>query len=244
VTDTLTRWVICIALGLAWVVFTQWRAPGGTLRAVARAALGGAAAFALSLLAYGLLQRAGLAPTWEEVVRGGAGAIGAAVLVGVVEEGAKLAGAALAGGEQRRRHEWDALRSVAGVSSAFAALEAGLTLVGVPWGLLAVRASLAPVVHTMLAAPMAPALAPGSRRVRLRRAGAGVAFAVWAHALGDWGIARGGAGLAVGALGAFLPTFWLFVRARRAVGWPMPWEQAAVALKRFRARAIGDADAG
>jgi len=239
VTDTLARWAICIALGVSWVVLTQWRAPDGTLRAAARAALGGGAAFSLSLLAYGLLQRAGLAPTWEEVVRGGAGAVGAAVLVGLVEEGGKLAGAALAGRERPPRNESEALRYVAGVSSAFAALEAGLALAGVPWGLLVVRAAFAPVVHTMLAAPMAPALAPGSRRVRLRRVGAGVAFAVWAHALGDWGVARGGEGLAAGALGASLPAFWLFVRTRRALGWPMPWEQAAVALKRLRGRTIG-----
>lgn len=235
------RWAGCLALGLAWVVVTQWRAPGGTARAVARTALGGAAAFALSLLCYGLLQRAGLAPTWEEVVRGGAGAVGAAVLVGLIEEGSKLAGAALAGEHPARRHEWDALRSIAGVSSAFAALEAGLVLADVPWGLLLVRAGLAPVVHTMLAAPMAPSLAPGATRTRIRRASAGVAFAVWAHALGDWGIARGGAGLAVGALGACVPTFWLFIRARRAVGWPMPWEQAAAMVRRVRGRAAGGA---
>jgi RsiW-degrading membrane proteinase PrsW (M82 family) len=220
---------LCGGLGLFWATLFSWRAPGGTLRAAARAVLGGALAAFLALGSYGLLERAGWAPSWDAVVAGGWTALATALLVGALEETAKLLACVAAGADPPRRDIWEGLRVVGGVSAVFAVIEVAVALRGAPAGVAAFRAVFAPLAHGLLAAPFAPFLAslPGARHPRWPRRGVlvGLAAAVLAHGLSDFFLGRPGWGPWAYAATLLVPTLWLFVYTRRLIGWPMPWER-------------------
>jgi len=222
----LQLWIPAATLGAAWAVGASWRAPGGTLRTALRGLLGGGAAAGLATSAFGLLQAAGYEARWEEMVRGGWGPVALACIIGLVEEGSKFLGILLA--SEGRPGLIGALRTTTGVAAGFAALEAAMTLQGVSLPLALGRAALAPMAHLLLALPLAAgAAAPG--RWGLRLAGALVAAALL-HGAADWGLSLAHGGPAVYAGALLAPTLWFFVRARRALGWPMPWERTLHSL--------------
>lgn len=220
---------LCGGLGLLWATLFSWRAPGGMPLAAARMVLGGAMAALLALGSYGLLERAGWAPSWEAVEAGGFTALLVAVGVGALEETAKLLACVAAGADPPRRDIWDGLRVVGGVAAVFAVIEAAIGLRGAPAGVAIFRAVFAPLAHGILSAPLAPYLVslPGARHPRWPRPGVarGLAAAILAHGLSDYFLGRPGWGPWAYGATLLVPTLWLFVYTRRLIGWPMPWER-------------------
>src|SRR5690349_223990 len=82
----------CAVSGAAWTALAAWK---GELRGrlAARALLAGVGAFGVALIGYELAAIAGLLVEWELVLRGELGTAAlVATVIGIVEEGAKLAG--------------------------------------------------------------------------------------------------------------------------------------------------------
>ncbi|HET9599431.1 MAG TPA: PrsW family glutamic-type intramembrane protease [Anaeromyxobacteraceae bacterium] len=215
-------WLLaCAALGGLWILAANWRAES-TWRAAVRGVLGGLAALGTAAIGYEVLAALELMPRWEAIAGPALGpAVGFALLVGGVEELAKLAGVVLAAPaarspQQRRRA---VVRTTASVAAVFALAEAALALPGASWPVALSRAALGPVAHALLAAPFAVALADATgvspRRLALRVAIA-VALAAALHAAGDWSIAHPGWGQVGFAAALLAPALWLFLRARRA----------------------------
>ncbi len=205
----------CAALAVAWVAGSSWKAEGGAMRAALRGSLGGAAAVALAFVGYGALQFLGLEVSWERVAGGAWPAIGFALLIGLVEEGAKLAGIALAAG--RSSDERSLIRATASVAAVFAIAEAALALGGASWPVALGRAALGPVAHALLGVPLAVALARGGARRNVglpARLGVALTAAALLHGLGDWSLARPGLGQAGYAAALLAPALWLFLRER------------------------------
>ncbi len=138
--------------GAAWAQLAARRA--GFRRAFAlRALLGGAAAFGLAFVAYDLCDLAGLPFRWERILRGDATSFALAGAIGLVEEGAKLAGILLA---VDRGYRWRAvLAASVGVAAGFAAFETLLLLHEQPSASALAHAALAPIAHALLAVPLA-----------------------------------------------------------------------------------------
>jgi RsiW-degrading membrane proteinase PrsW (M82 family) len=156
---------LCAACGLAWISLVSWRTPGSTVATAIRGFLGSLAAFGLAYGGYFLLEHAGMQVNWAEVTGGGASSVLVVSAIGLVEEGAKLVGMAIAAVGARSDR-----RSVAGtiltVSAGFAALEAAFSLASTEPHLALVRAVLAPVAHAALSAPLAPILLGGRNGMR------------------------------------------------------------------------------
>jgi RsiW-degrading membrane proteinase PrsW (M82 family) len=215
-----TPWIlVCAALGGLWILAANWRAESAWQSAL-RGLLGGLAALGTAGIGYGLLAAFGLEPRWEWIERGAWPAVGFALLIGGVEELAKLAGVVLAAPVPRspkhRRHS--VLRTTTSVAAVFAVAETALALRGASWAVALGRAALGPVAHALLAAPFAVALADatGVSRPRLAlRVGVAVALAATLHAAGDWSIAHQGWGQLGFAAALLAPALWLFLRARR-----------------------------
>jgi RsiW-degrading membrane proteinase PrsW (M82 family) len=204
-----------VALGLPWALAGSWRASDGTLCRTARAALGGLAAGELAWLAYGLLDLAGLGVRFERLEHGDLFALGIAAMVGLVEEGAKLAGALIA----LPRFPCDArdrFRIVLAVAAAFATVEAVLVLPGAAWPVLLGRAAFAPVAHALLSAPVALAFAGagGSSARTASRVAGGLLAAAALHALGDFSLTQLAWGRAAFAATLLMPAIWLYARGR------------------------------
>jgi len=224
----LRLWSIAALLGVAWALATSWRAPRGTMYTAARGMLGGAGAVGIALCAYGLLQAAGLEPRWDRMLAGGWGALGVAVVIGFVEEAAKLLGVVLARDRGHPRGLRGALRVTAGVAAAYAVLEAALTLRGAALPVALGRTALAPVAHAALSVPIGLAFAAGAAlggRAWPRLATALLVSAAL-HGAADWSLTLPRVGPFLYAAVLLAPTLWLFVHARRLAGWPMPWQAA------------------
>jgi RsiW-degrading membrane proteinase PrsW (M82 family) len=215
-------WLLaCATLGGLWILAANWRAES-TWRAALRGLLGGLAALGTAAIGYEVLTAMELEPRWEWISGPALGpAIGFALLVGGVEEVAKLAGVVLAApvarSPQHRRRA--VVRTTASVAAVFALAEAAFALRGASWPVALSRAALGPVAHALLAAPFAIALADAtglSRRRLALRVGVAVALAAALHAAGDWSIAHPGWGQVGFAAALLAPAFWLFLRARRA----------------------------
>ena len=207
--------VACVALGAPWALAGSWRACGGTLSRTARAALGGIAAAELAWLAYGVLELAGLGVRFEWLERGDFRALGLAAIVGLVEEGAKLAGA-LISLPHARCDARERARIVLAVAAAFATVEAVLVLPGAAWPVLVGRAACAPVAHALLAVPVALALAGagGASAGAAPKIAGGLFVAALLHALGDFSLMRPPWGRAAFAATLLLPAIWLYARGR------------------------------
>ncbi len=209
----------CIALGAPWAVAGSWRAPDGTLVRTARAALGGIAAAELAWAAFGLLEVAGIDVRFEWVARGDGRALVITMLIGLAEEGAKLAGAILAT-PPARCHPRERFRMVLAVAAVFATVEAVLVLPGATWPVVLGRAAFAPVAHALLAVPVAFAFSAVGGAASFR-GGAQLAAALLAsallHAFGDWSVARPAWGRVGYAVTLLLPALWLYARDR----WPL-----------------------
>ena len=216
----------CAALGVLWVMGASWdRGRGGAATAL-RGALGGLLALETAWAAYGLVQAAGLDIRWDWLSGGAWPALGAAVGIGFIEEGAKLTGIALAVSPPRRGHRRsNVLRTAAAAAAVFAVAEAALALRGASWPIALGRAALGPVAHALLAAPFAVVLSEASgssrRRVALRIGGT-LVLAAALHGLGDWSIARPGWGQVGIAAVLLAPALWLFAYARTSESLPLP----------------------
>jgi RsiW-degrading membrane proteinase PrsW (M82 family) len=206
----------CAASAIAWATLAAWRARQGTFVPAARALLGGGAAFGLAYAAYELAPLAGLDPRWEQLLAGDARALALAVSIGLVEEGAKLAGILLA--VERRARLSSVLAASMGVAAGFSALEALLVLPGLSTSPAEyARVALGPVAHAALAVPLAFGVAAGEERGRWAWLGLVPALVAAAalHGAGDLSLTfplLGKVGYAAAMAG---PAVWLFARARR-----------------------------
>jgi RsiW-degrading membrane proteinase PrsW (M82 family) len=205
------------ASGIAWAQLAAWRAGQGKAPFAVRSLLGGAAAFALAVSAYDLSVLAGVNVRWETLERGDEGAVLLAAVIGLVEEGAKLAGLLLVIDRTFRRRT--VLAAAIGVAAGFAALEGLAVLRGHASAAVLARAALAPVAHAVLALPLAAGTA-----IALRYRGGWLALApallasAALHAAGDLSLARphvGPIGYAA-ALAAPAVALFLAEHARRA----------------------------
>ncbi len=205
--------------GAAWAQLAARRAGEGRGAFPLRALLGGAAAFGIALSAYDLAAAAGAELRFEGLAGGGAAALLAALAIGLVEEGAKLAGLLLA--VERGLGRGAIAAAGAGVSAGFAALEAILVLHGETSAPAFARAALGPVAHALLAAPLAVGVAAAhARRARpwVPVVPALLASAVL-HGAADLSLAVprvGGAGYALALAAPAVAAFALARRGRRA----------------------------
>lgn len=201
--------------GAAWARLAAVRAADGARAgSTALPLLAGVAAAGMALAAYDLLARAGLAVAWETVVAGGGVGVAAALAIGLVEEGAKLAGLLLVAERPSSRRA--ALASAVGVAAGFAAVETALTLRGAPPAAALARAAFGPVAHALLALPLAAGVAAAGHRppVRALLLGAALAGAAALHAVGDLALARAGGGRLAYAAALAAPAVALFAAAR------------------------------
>ena len=168
--------------------------------------------------AYALVQALGVDIRWDWLSAGPWPALGAAAGIGLIEEGAKLAGIALAVSPPRRgNRRSNVLRTAAGAAAVFAVAEAALALRGASWPIALGRAALGPVAHALLATPFAVVLAEASgvsRRRLALRVGGTLLLAAALHGLGDWSIARPGWGQWGFAAVLLAPALWLYAHAR------------------------------
>jgi RsiW-degrading membrane proteinase PrsW (M82 family) len=219
--------VLAAAGATAWAAIAAARAPGPRRELVLRGLLGGGAAFGLALVAYDLLGAAGFGPRWEAVLAGSWPALATALVIGLVEEGAKLGGIALS--MRRAEQPGAVMATTVGVCAAFAGLETATALTGAPMGLAAGRALLAPVAHAVLAAPIGFAVAAASRRgwrVGLVAVPAAVLLAAALHALGDLALAAPRFGRIGFAAALVAPVLVIYLHARRLVAVPVPVARA------------------
>lgn len=201
--------------GAAWAQLAAHRAGEGRGAFALRALLGGAAAFGIALCAYDVAAVLGAEVRYERLARGDAAALVAALAIGLVEEGAKLAGILLV--LERGAGRRAVAAAAVGVAAGFAALEATLVLHGELSAPALTRAALGPVAHALLAAPLA--LGVAAALARAARPWLPIAPALLAsaalHGVADLSLALprvGGAGYAL-ALAA--PALVAFARARR-----------------------------
>lgn len=208
----------CVALGGAWIALATGRGRGRRLDAALRGLLGGLAAFGAAMAGYDVLQLAGVTLDWGLITGGTWAAAGLALLVGLLEEGAKLIGVVLAAPPWRDRSP-GVLRTSLAVVSVFAVAEAALALQGAGWAVGLTRLAFGPVAHAALAAPFAVVLSERDRggrgRLALRLAVALVAAASL-HGFGDWSVAHRGWGRLAFAVSLLAPTLWFYAQRRRA----------------------------
>jgi RsiW-degrading membrane proteinase PrsW (M82 family) len=219
-------WILALSVtatgsGVTWARLAALRAGERRAGFALQALLGGAAAFGLALAAYEAATRAGLDLRWERLTRGAVAAFLLAGAVGLVEEGAKLAGVLLV--VERGVRTRAVLAVAAGVAAGFAALESLVVLGGAPSGAAVARAALAPVAHALLLVPVALAVAPA---LRTRRPAVALVLPLAAsaalHGAGDLSLALPGVGHAGYALALAAPAVVLFARARRRRAAPAP----------------------
>lgn len=211
----------CFASGIAWASAAARRAGEGGARLAPYALFGGAAAFGLAVLAYDLLSATGVRVEWSALVRGDVAAAAAlAIAIGLVEEGAKLAGILLV--VERGWRTAPVLGAAVGVSAGFAALEAFTTLQGWASPVALARVALGPAAHAMLALPLAVGVAAAGRAERRAwlPVALGLAASAALHAAGDLSLARAPAGQLGYGLALLAAPLWLFVRARLAARGP------------------------
>lgn len=201
--------------GAAWAQLAATRAGHRRTQLAARALLGGAAAFGIAWCAYDVAAIAGVELTWARMTHGGGGALLAAAAIGLVEEGAKLAGLLLV--TERGLRRGAILAAAAGVAAGFSALEALLVLHGETTAPAFARAVFGPVAHALLMVPLALGAVAALRRTRLPWLPLAPALAASAalHGGGDLSLALpwvGGAGYAAALV---LPALILFARGHR-----------------------------
>lgn len=204
--------------GAAWAQLAARRAGEARGGFALRALLGGVAAFGIGLVAYDLAALLGAEIRFEQLAVGGAGALGVALAIGVVEEGAKLAGLLLV--VERGLRRGAILAAAAGVAAGFAALEAILVLDGETSAAAFARAALAPVAHALLAAPLAIGVAAAEARGCRRWVPILPALLASAtlHGSADLSLAIGPLGGAGYALALAAPALVAFAQARRGRG--------------------------
>lgn len=219
-------WVFALSLaattsGAAWARLAAVRAGERRFGFALHALLGGAAAFGLALAAYEAATRIGIDVRWERLGRGDAAAFLLAGAIGLVEEGAKLAGILLV--VERGVRTRAALAVAFGVAAGFATLETLVVLGGEASGTAFTRAAFAPIAHALLLIPAALAVAPALRTARPALALVlPLAACAALHGAGDLALALPGVGQAGYALALAAPAAVLYARARRRRPAPPP----------------------
>jgi hypothetical protein len=223
-------WVLALSVaatgsGAAWARLAAARAGERRAGFALHALLGGVAAFGLALAAYEAATRLGVDVRWERLARGDGTAFALAAAIGLIEEGAKLAGILLV--VERGVRTRGALAVAFGVAAGFSALETVVTLSADPGAVAFLRAALGPIAHALLLVPTALAVAPA---LRARRPALALALPLAAsaalHGAGDLSLALPGVGAVGFALALAAPALVLFARARRR---PLPASAAAAA---------------
>ncbi len=226
----------CAALAALWVLAASWNRERGSGATALRGVLGGLAALVTAWGAYALVHAVGVDLRWDWLSGASWPALGAAAGIGLIEEGAKLTGIALAVSPARRgNRRSNVLRTAAAAAAVFAVAEAALVLRGASWPMALGRAALGPVAHALLAAPFAVALAEASgvsRRRLALRVGGTLLLAAALHGLGDWSIARPGWGQVGFAAVLLAPALWLFAHARAVERVPIRWADGFAARSR------------
>jgi RsiW-degrading membrane proteinase PrsW (M82 family) len=218
---------LATASAVGWSLAGAARVARGQREVALRGLLGGAAAFGVALSAYQLLSLGGLDPRWERVLGGGWPAVIATLIIGLVEEGAKLAGLLLV-----VRQAWrpgQVMAMTIGVAAAFGGLETALSLAGGPPPAAIARALLSPVAHAVLAAPLGFAVAHAARRgrrVALVVLPLALGVSALLHAAGDLSLASPRWGQLGYASALLAPVLALFLHARLAPA-PVPLPQAS-----------------
>jgi hypothetical protein len=212
--SALTLSVAATGAGAAWARLAAVRAgerrPGFAVHAL----LGGVAAFGLALAAYEAARRVGVDIRWERLGRGGAEGFLLAAAIGLVEEGAKLAGILIVVDRGVRTRA--ALAVAFGVAGGFSALESIVTLGAGRDAAALARAAFGPIAHALLLVPVALAVAPALRARHPARALAlPLAVSAALHGAGDLSLALSGVGYTGYALALAAPALVLFNRARR-----------------------------
>jgi RsiW-degrading membrane proteinase PrsW (M82 family) len=202
--------------GAAWAQLAARRAGEGRGVLALRALLGGVAAFGLGLCAYDLAAFLGVEVRYERLAPGDAGAVANAFAIGLVEEGAKLAGILLV--VERGLRRGAILAAAGGVAAGFAALEAIFVLHGETSAAALARAALGPVAHALLAVPIALGVAAAASRRSRRWVPVVPALLASAalHGAGDLSLAFRPVGSAGYALALAAPALLAFAQARRA----------------------------
>ncbi len=203
---------MCAILGALWVLAASWRLRAGSVRSAVRGVLGGVGAFGAASGMFVLLQAFGVAIQWDRLSGDGWVGLATALLIGVVEEGAKLVGILLA---LESRGTRDAYPITVSVAAVFAIAEAGVAMTGASWSLAVTRAVLAPVAHTAFALPMGVVLSgPPGGGPALGRLARALAVASALHGLGDLALAQGGWSRIGFAAAMLVPVLWLYDRER------------------------------
>lgn len=214
------------AAGAAWAQLAVLRTGQDRSSFAVRSLLGGVAAFALASSGYDLSTMAGVHVRWEGLERADLPATLLAAAIGLIEEGAKLAGLLLVVDRTFSR------RAVAaagiGVAAGFSALEAFAVLKGQASAPALARAALAPVAHGALAMPLVLGAVAALRRARhawLPLVPALLTSAAF-HAAGDLSLALPHVGPVGYAAALVVPAVVLFLvasRRRRSAGGPRGW---------------------
>lgn len=206
--------------GAAWAQLAAWRAGHGRAAFTLRALLGGTAAFGLALVCYDAAALAGMEVRWDALTQGGAPAVVAAAAIGLVEEGAKLAGILLV--VERGFRPRAVTATSAGVAAGFSALEALLVLDGQTSASALVRAALGPVAHALLAVPLALGVVAWRSRTGRRAYALPIALAAAAalHGASDLALALPRAGAFGYSAVLCTPALLLFAWKRKGpLGW-------------------------
>lgn len=225
------------AAGAAWAQLAARRAGRRRVGFTLGALLAGAAAFGLALLAYDAAALCGLEIRWETLARGGPGALLAAGAIGLLEEGAKLAGILLV--VERGARPRAVAASAVGVAAGFSALEALLVLEGATAPAALARAALAPVAHALLAVPLAFGVLarPSGAAWRALAIPLALAAAAVLHGAGDLALASPQVGAAGYAAALAAPALFLYLRKRKG---PLGWRT----LRTLRGRPLLGSPAG
>jgi RsiW-degrading membrane proteinase PrsW (M82 family) len=204
--------------GAAWAQLAGSRAGERRVDFTVRALLGGAAAFGLAVMGYDLAGLLGFQVSWEHLARGDALALVYGAAIGLVEEGAKLAGILLVIERGFRRRA--VLGAAGGVAAGFATLESLLVLHDQPSAAALARAALGPVAHALLVAPLAFGVVAALRRESRRWVPLVPTLLASAalHGASDLSLATPWLGSTGYAAALALPAFVLFARARLSTG--------------------------
>jgi RsiW-degrading membrane proteinase PrsW (M82 family) len=205
----------CLASALTWAWVAARRAGESRGQSPVHSLFGGAAAFGLAVIGYDLLGGAGVRIEWERLAHGKlVDAAALAILIGVVEEGAKLVGILLV--VERGWRTRAVLCAAVGVSAGFAALEAFTTLQGWDSPAALTRIVLGPAAHALLVLPVALGVAAAGRGGRRAwgSVAAGLAVSAALHAAGDLSLATAPPGRLGYAAALLAAPLWLFLRSR------------------------------
>ncbi len=205
------------ACWLAYLRFKDRRLPEPWVLLAASAALGGVAV-ALAWWGYERLDDLGLGVVWTGLQGPWPQALGAAALIGAVEEAAKLLPVLpLALGSRHFDEPWDGAVYAGASGVGFALAEAAVLAASGEMDAVTTlaRAAAAPISHALFAAPAGLGLAWAVLRRSVWALPAGFAVAVAAHAGYDLLLARGLQLAAAGWVGV-LWIVWLRVAARLA----------------------------